>query len=186
MSTQDSPQVFGPHQLCEEQTPGGANPLRRTSDRVEAGPSRFQLVMLVLGLPAASVSAGLAAYGSAMRTVEAQSAQRHRVTARLTSAPESAPRSAADEKQKVQVSWTGEGGRQQTRTARVPLDKAVGSTARIWVDHSDRCAYRLRRCTQGDESALDRRTYAQRDGEREPAEPLWSARFHRRQARRQR
>ncbi|MXM64673.1 hypothetical protein GR925_14760 [Streptomyces sp. HUCO-GS316] len=204
MSPRDSPQACGPHPAREEQTPDGANPLRRTSARVEAWCSRFQLVMLVLGLPAASVSAGLAAYGSAMRTVEARSAQRHRVTARLTSASESAPGGAADENQKVQVSWTGGGGRQQTGTVRVPLDKAVGSTARIWVDREGSVQdppmfagdakangwlmggmTAVGMCSgfvvarKGMSPALDRRRYAQWDGEWEPAEPLWSARFHR-------
>ncbi|MGX5186171.1 hypothetical protein ACWKT5_26130 [Streptomyces avermitilis] len=92
------------------------------------------LLVLVLGLPMAAVCAGLTAYASAMRTVQVRSAQRHQVTARLTSAPDVAPGSATDEKHKAQVSWTGQDGRQQTATVRVPLNKTSGSTVRIWVD----------------------------------------------------
>ena len=91
-------------------------------------------VVLVLGLPAASASAGLAAYASTMRTVHARSEQRHRIIAQVTSAPEEAPGSAADGKRKVQVGWTGKDGRPQTGTARVPLDRTAGSVVRIRVD----------------------------------------------------
>ncbi|MFK4106305.1 hypothetical protein ACI2L1_40890 [Streptomyces sp. NPDC019531] len=204
MSTQDSPHASGPHRPRREQhPPKGPNPLRRTSDRVEAWYSRLLLLVLALGLPVASVSAGLAAYESTMRTVQAQSAQRHQITARVTSAPEAAPGSASDEKQTVRVSWTGKDGRQETGTARVPLDKTVGSTVRIWVDREETvqeppmpagnatatgwltggltalgvfAGFVAGR--KGVRLALDRRRYAQWDAEWDLVEPLWSARFH--------
>lgn len=135
MSAQDPPHASGPHGPHKEQPPPrGANPLRRTSDRAEAWCSGFLLAVLVLGLPVASVSAGLAVHESTMRTVQAQAAERFQVTARVTSAPEAASGAAADEKQKVQVRWTDKDGRQQTGSAPVPLDKTAGSTVRIWVD----------------------------------------------------
>jgi hypothetical protein len=205
MSTQDSPHASGPHRPHREQHRSkGANPLRRTSDRVEAWCSGLLLLVLVLGLPVASVSAGLAAYESTMRTVQAQSAERHQTTARVTSALEAAPGSAADEKQTARVSWTGEDGRQRTGTARVPLDKTVGSTVRIWVDREGTvqdpptsagnatatgwltggltavgvCAGFVT-VRKGVRLALDRRRYAQWDAQWDRVEPLWSARFHR-------
>jgi len=202
MSAQDSPHASGPHRPNQKHPPKGTNPLRRTTDRIEAWWSGFLLLVLVLGLPMASVSAGLAAYKSAMRTVQGQSAERHQVTARLTSAPDAAPGSAADEKQKVQLSWTGKDGRQQTGTAHVPLDKTAGSTVRIWVDgegtvqdppmsaaNAKATGWLMGGMTavgvyagfvavrKGMHVALNRRRYAQWDTEWDLVEPLWSARF---------
>jgi len=205
MSAQDPPHASGPHRPHKEQPPpGGANPLRRTSDRVEAWCSGFLLAVLVLGLPAASVSAGLAVHESTMRTVQAQSAERFQVTARVTSAQKAASGGAADEKQKVQVGWTDKDGRQQTGSAPVPLDKTAGSTVRIWVDREGTVknpplsasnakagGWLMGGMTavgvyagfvaarKGMRLALDRRRYAQWDAEWDRVEPLWSARFHR-------
>jgi hypothetical protein len=204
MSTQDSPHASGPHRPHQERhSLKGANPLRRTSDRVEAWCSGLLFVVLALGLPVASVSAGLAAYESTTRTVQAQSAERHTTTARVTSAPEAAPDGAADEKQTVQVSWTGKDGRQQAGTARVSPDKTAGSTVRIWVDREGTvqdppmsasnatatgwltggltavCVYAgFVAGRKGVRLALDRRRYAQWDAGWDRVEPLWSARFH--------
>ncbi|MGX1910124.1 Rv1733c family protein [Streptomyces phaeochromogenes] len=202
MSAQDSPHASDPHRPHHEHPPRGANPLRRTTDRIEAWCSGFLLLVLVLGLPLASVGAGLAAYESAMRAVQVQSAERHQVTARLISVPGTAPGSAADEKQKVQVSWTGDDGRQQTGTTRVPLNKAEGSTVRIWVDrdgtvqeppmsadNAKAAGWVMGAMTavgvyaglvavrKGMHVALNRRRYAQWDTEWDLVEPLWSARF---------
>ncbi|MFI1731164.1 hypothetical protein ACH40E_18425 [Streptomyces acidicola] len=205
MSAQHSPHASGPHRPHREShPPKGANPLRRTSDRVEAWCSELLLVVVVLGLPVASVRAGLSAYESEMRTVQAQSAQRHQITARVTSAPEAAPGNAADEKQTVQVSWIGKDSRQQTGTARVSLDKTAGSTVRIWVDrggtvqdppmsasHATAAGWVTGGLTAAGvyagfvagrtrvRLALNRRRYARWDAEWELVEPLWSARFRR-------
>ncbi|MCX4903800.1 hypothetical protein [Streptomyces sp. NBC_00878] len=202
MSAQDSPHASGPHRPHHEHPRKGANPLRRTNDRVEAWCSGFLLLVLVLGLPMASVGAGLAAYESGMRAVQTQSAERHQVTARLISAPDTAPGIAADEKQKVQVRWTGNDGRQLTGTTRVPSDKAEGSTVRIWVDrdgtvqeppmsagNAKAAGWVMGAMTavgvyaglvavrKGMHVALNRRRYAQWDTEWDLVEPLWSARF---------
>lgn len=205
MSTQDPPpHASGPHRPHQEQhPPKGPNPLRRTSDRVEAWCSGLLLLVLALGLPAASVSAGLATYESTMRTVHTQTAERHQITAHVTSAPEAAPGSAADEKQAAQVSWTGKDGRRQTATVPVPLDKAAGSTVRIWVDregtvqdppmsaaNATATGWLTGSLTaiavytgfvagrKGMRLALNRRRYARWDAEWDLVEPLWSARFH--------
>ncbi|NGO47665.1 Rv1733c family protein [Streptomyces ureilyticus] len=205
MSAQDPPHASGPHRPHKEQPPPrGANPLRRTSDRAEAWCSGFLLAVLVLGLPVASVTAGLAVHESTMRTVQAQSAERFQVTARVTSAPEAASGGTADEKQKVQVRWTDKDGRQQTGSAPVPLDKTAGSTVRIWVDREGTVKNPPMSATnakaggwlmggmtavgvyagfvaarKGMRLALDRRRYAQWDAEWDRVEPIWSARFHR-------
>lgn len=204
MSAQDPPHASGPHRPHQEQhLTKGANPLRRTSDRVETWCSRLLLAALVLGLPVASVSAGFAVHESTMRTVQAQSAERVQVTAQVTSAPEAAPGSAAKEKQKVQLRWVGEDGRQYTGSAHVPLDKTAGSTVRIWVDREGTVQNPPMSASNADASgwltggmtaagvyagyvaarrgvrrALDRGRYARWDAEWDRVEPLWSARFH--------
>ncbi|MPY56026.1 Rv1733c family protein [Streptomyces spongiae] len=204
MSAQGSPRASGPQRPHQERRSSKrVNPLRRTSDQVEAWCSGLLLVVLVLGLPVASVSAGLAVHASTMRTVQAQSAERFQVTARVTSAPEAAPGSASVEKQRVRLSWTGEDGRQRTGTARVSLDKTAGSTVRIWVDregtvqdppmsavNAKAAGWLMGGMTavgvyagvvatrKGMRLVLDRRRYAQWDAEWDLVEPLWSARFH--------
>jgi hypothetical protein len=204
MSAQHPPHGSGPHRPHREHhPPRGANPLRRTSDRVEVWCSRLLLVLLVLGLPSASVWAGLSAYESTMRTVQSQSAERHRITARVTSAPDAASDSAAGGKQTARVSWTDQDGRKKTGTARVSLDKTAGSTVRIWVDkegtvrdpplsagHAAATSWLTGGLTalgvsvvvvagrKGVRLALNRRRYAQWDAEWELVEPSWSARFH--------
>lgn len=205
MSTQDPPQGSGPHRPHRDKhPPDGANPMTRRSDRVETWCSRLLLAVLVLGLPVASVSAGTAVHESTMSTVRAQAAERSQVTAQVTSAPEAAPGSAADERQKVQLRWTDEDGRQRTGTAQVALDETAGSTVRIWVDREGNVTVPPMSASnaqvtgwlmggmtaagvyagfvaarRGVRLALDRRRYAQWDAEWDRVEPLWSARFHR-------
>ncbi|GGT01234.1 Rv1733c family protein [Streptomyces chromofuscus] len=205
MSTQNPPHASGPHRPHKApRPPKGANPLRRTSDRVEAWCSALLLLVLAVGLPLASVSAGLAAHESTMRTVQIQSADRHQVTARVISAPDAAPGSAAGERQTVRVSWTGQDGRQQTGTTKVPLDTTAGSTVRIWVDRKEAvqdppmpkdnatatawlaggmtAVAVYAGCAAGRKGVrlvLNRWRYAQWDAEWDLVEPLWSARFHR-------
>ncbi|WP_371582145.1 hypothetical protein [Streptomyces sp. NBC_01314] len=204
MSAQDPPHASGPHRPDHKHPPKGANPLRRTTDRIDAWWSGFLLLVLVLGLPIASVSAGLAAYGSTLRTAQAQSAERHQVTARLTPAPDAARDGAADEKQKVRLSWTGADGERRTGTAYVSQDETEGSTMRIWVDRegtvkdppmsagdAKATGWMLGTMTavgayvvfvaarKSMRLALDRRRYARWDTEWNLVEPLWSARFRR-------
>ncbi|MFF9172412.1 MULTISPECIES: hypothetical protein [unclassified Streptomyces] len=204
MGTQDSPHASRPDGPQRQQRPAkGPKPLGRTTDRIEAWCSRLLLLVLVLGLPVASVSAGLAAHASTLRIAQAQSAQRHQVPARVTSAPGAAPGSAANEKQTVRVTWTGKDGRQRTGTAQVPLAVTVGSSVRIWVDRAGSVqdpplsasnatatgwltggltAVGVYTCyvtgRMGVRRALNRRRCAQWDAEWELVEPLWSARSY--------
>lgn len=114
--------------------PKGTNPLRRPSDRIETWSFRFLMLVLVLGLPVASVSAGLTAYQSQMRTVHTQAAERHQVSARLTSRPRAAPGGSGGATLWAQVRWTERDGGQRTGTASVLEGQTVGSAVRIWVD----------------------------------------------------
>ena len=90
---------------------------------------RVLMVVLVLGLPAAAVSAGLTAYEASMRTVRTQAAERHHVTARLTSTAEGGDWV----KRPAPVRWTDLNGVVRTGTALVKPGTPKGSTVRVWV-----------------------------------------------------
>ncbi|WP_406164773.1 hypothetical protein [Streptomyces sp. NBC_00996] len=200
MSAPGSPSASGPPRPRKEDAPHGANPLRRTSDRFESWFRRVLMLFLVLGLPMAALSAGLTAYESSMRTVHAQAAERHEVTARLASNVLGDDRS----KQTAQIRWTERNGVVRTGTALVEPGTSKGATVRVWVDRDGTItaapmnavtakangwfvggmtalcvvagfyAARAAMCL-----ALDRRRYAQWDVEWDLVEPLWSGRFRR-------
>jgi hypothetical protein len=201
MSAQGSPYESGPPSPNQEHTPRGPNPLRRTSDRVEAWFRRFLMLVLVLGLPVAALSAGLAAYESSMRTVQAQTAERHQVTARLTSEAKGATEAV---KQPAQVRWTDGDGTVRSGTALVESGTVKGATVRVWVDREGSLtsppmnAWNARTtgwfvggaaalgvvagcgvARSGMRRVLDRRRYARWDAEWDLVEPLWSARRRR-------
>jgi hypothetical protein len=202
MSAPASPSASGPHPPRRTHPSKGANPLRRTSDRIESWFFRFLMLVLALGLPAASLGAGLTAYESSMRTVQAQSAQRQEVTARLTSHAEGAQVGAEDARQRVQVRWTDRSGKERTGTALVKSGTAKGATVRVWVDRNGKLssppmtvsnatatgglvggmtavavATGLFAARAGMRLLLDRSRYAQWDTEWDLVEPRWSARF---------
>ncbi|KUO19297.1 Rv1733c family protein [Streptomyces dysideae] len=201
MSAQGSPYTSGPPPQRQEHVPKRANPLRRTSDRFESWFRRFLLLVLVLGLPVAALSAGLTAYESSMRTVHAQAAERQEITARVTSKVKGDTEVA---KQLAQVRWTDGKDTVRTGTARVKSGTPDGATVRVWVDQDGNLASapmntlnaRTTGWFVGGMAAvgvaagffavragvllvLDRRRYAQWDAEWDLVEPLWSGRFRR-------
>lgn len=201
MSAHNSPQASGPPSPNPEHTSQGANPLRRTSDRFESWFRGFLMLVLVLGLPVAAFSAGLTAYESSMRTVQAQSAERQEATARLTSNIKGV---TPDGKQQAQVRWTDGNGTVRTGTTLVKSGTPKGATVQVWVDRDGSITgppmSRLNATTTGwfvggmaaigvgagffaaragVRRVLDRRRYAQWDAEWNLVEPLWSARFRR-------
>lgn len=201
MSAQNSPYASGPSPSRREPSPKGTNPLIRPSDTLESWIRRFLMLVLVLGLPVAALSAGLTAYESSMRTVQAQSAERQEVTARLTSSVKGA---TADGKQQAQVRWTDDKGKVRTGTTLVKSGTPEGATVPVWLDREGTITsapmtsltattngwfvggmaavgavsgfYALR---GGTRRVLDRRRHAQWDAEWDLVEPLWSARFRR-------
>ncbi|MEU9571020.1 hypothetical protein AB0D62_14215 [Streptomyces massasporeus] len=201
MSAQNLPYASGPSPSRRELSPKGANPLLRPSDRFETWIRRFLMLVLVLGLPVAALSAGLAAYESSMRTVQAQSAERQEVTARLTSSVKGA---TADGKQQAQVRWTDDNGKVRTGTTLVKSGTPAGATVPVWLDREGAITspptttltattngwfvgglaavgvvggyFALR---GGTRRVLDRRRHAQWDAEWDLVEPVWSARFRR-------
>ncbi|GGR84151.1 membrane protein [Streptomyces humidus] len=200
MDAQGSPYTPGPPSRRGEDTAKGANSLRRTSDRFECWFRRVLLVVLVVGLPMASVSAGLAAYEASMRSVRVQAAERHQVTARLTSAVKGSDWA----KRPAQVRWTDADGTARTGSALVKPGTSKGAAVRVWVDRAGNVvtapattlnatasgwliggmtafgvaagSYAAR---EGMRRVLDRRRYAQWDAEWDLVEPRWSARFRR-------
>ncbi|MFG2030754.1 hypothetical protein [Streptomyces sp. NPDC048825] len=201
MSAQNSSHASGPPPPRQEHASKGANPLRRASDRFESWVRGLLMLVLVLGLPVAALSAGTTAYESSMRTVQAQSADRQEVTARLTSNVKGV---TTDGKQQAQVRWTDDNGTVRTGTTLVKSGTPKGATVRVWVDRDGGLTSppmsELNATTTGwfaggmaaigvgagfyaartgMRHVLDRRRYAQWDAEWDLVEPLWSARFRR-------
>lgn len=199
MSAQGSPHASGPRSPRHESASKRANPLRRTSDRIETWCSGFLMLVLALGLPVASLSAGLSAYESSMRIVQVQSAERQEVSARLTSNVKGDSDVA---KQSAQVRWTDKDGTARTGTTLVKSGTPKGTTVRVWVDRDGHltsppmsalnarttgwfaggmtavgAAAGWYAARAGMRWALNRRRYAQWDAEWDQVEPLWSARF---------
>ncbi|MFI7497957.1 hypothetical protein ACIBVL_05485 [Streptomyces sp. NPDC049687] len=201
MSAQGSPYTSGPPPRRGDHEPKGANSLRRASDRFECWFRRALIVALVLGLPAVAVGVGLAAYDASMRTVRAQAAERHRITARVTAGVESDDGWA---KRAAQVRWTDRDGRVRTGAVLVKPGTPRGTTVRVWVTGDGTVttapastldaraggslvgglaafgvAAGSYAAWAGVRLLLDRRRYAQWDTEWDLVEPQWSARFHR-------
>ncbi|MFB8754597.1 hypothetical protein VSS24_03030 [Streptomyces nigra] len=181
--------------------PARANPLRRPSDRFEWWFRHLLLVLLVVGLPVATYGAGTTAYEASMRTVRAQAAQRHEVTARTST---DVPREDEGAKQPVQVRWTDVDGVVRTGAALVEQGTSKGDAVRVWVDRDGHVTGPPRNTLdatttgwfagamaalgtvltthllwKGTRLLLDRRRCARWDAEWDRAEPLWSARFRR-------
>ncbi|MEV3912237.1 Rv1733c family protein [Streptomyces canus] len=201
MSAQGSPYASGPPSRRGDHAYKGANSLRRTSDRFECWVRRVLMVVLVLGLPAAAVSAGLTAYEASMGTVRSQAAERHQVTARLTAGVQSDEGWA---KRPAQVRWTDTNGVVRTGAALVKPGTPKGATVRVWVTREGTVtspptstlnatsrgwmvgamaafgvAAGSYAALAGMRLVLDRRRYAHWDAEWDLVEPQWSARFRR-------
>ncbi|MGG7569351.1 Rv1733c family protein [Streptomyces sirii] len=202
MSARGSPDASSPHPPRHGHPPEAANPLRRTSDRVESGVFRLLMLLLVFGLPVASTCAGLAACDSSMRAVQAQSTERYEVTARLASNVEGVQRRTENAEHRAQVRWTDRNGKERTGIALVKGGTPEGATVRIWLKRDGSIssppmtvrdatatgwlvggmtavgvASALFGARAGMRLVLDRRRHAQWDAEWASVEPRWSARF---------
>jgi hypothetical protein len=198
MSTQGSPYTPGPSPRRGDHAAKGANSLRRASDKFECWMRRVLMVVVVLGLPAAAVSAGQTAYEASMHTVRTQAAERDQVTARLTSTAKGGDWA----KRPAPVRWTDVNGVVRTGAALVKPGTPKGSAVRVWVTRdghiTDPPTTTLNATTSGwlvggmaalgvaggsyaawagMRLVLDRRRYAQWDAEWGLVEPRWSTRF---------
>ncbi|NGO67236.1 hypothetical protein [Streptomyces boncukensis] len=181
--------------------PARENPLRRPCDRAESRLNCLLLLVLVIGLPWSAVGVGLAAYDSSMRTMRAQTAERHQVTAELTSVRRDSTPGGTDQ---ARVRWTERTGVEHEGSAPVEPGTRVGTSIRIWVDRDGNvvrppmtaldakaagwamggltavagtAGYAAARAAT--RHAMDRWRYAQWDAEWDLVEPVWSARFSR-------
>lgn len=113
------------------------NPLRRTSDRVEATLLAILIAAFLCGAPLAGIAAGSAAAASSMRAEHAQRGA-HRVAAVLLQrAPgKSHPIFQAPLEPLVPAQWKAPDGTLRTGEIYAPAGAAAGSTVLVWTDRS--------------------------------------------------
>lgn len=134
MNTHGPRGAFGPQPPLLGRPAKGRNPLRRGTDRVQSWFTVLFVLVLVLGLPMAAISAGNAAYAAQMRAVHAQAAARHQTTARVIESSPGGPGQADTTDLRMgKVNWTGDDGARHTGVATVPGDAEAGAEVRVWV-----------------------------------------------------
>jgi hypothetical protein len=113
------------------------NPLRRTSDRIEAVLLAILIAAFLCGAPLAGIAAGRAAAAGSMRAEHAQ-AGAHRVAAVLLQhAPgKSHPMFQAPLEPTVPAQWKAPDGTLRTGEIYAPVGAAAGSTVLVWTDRS--------------------------------------------------
>ncbi|MFC8508764.1 hypothetical protein ACFU3J_19140 [Streptomyces sp. NPDC057411] len=122
------------------------NPLRRTTDLVEAWVAFTAALLLCLAVPAAGVAAGLSANASLQRSVRAQYAERVPTVARVVRVADEATGERADEaageqrlRPAVVADWTAPDGRRHTGTVTTTRQHAhPGDSFPLWTDRSGR------------------------------------------------
>ena len=116
-----------------------ANPLRRTTDRMEAALLAVLIAAFLLGAPLAGIAAGRAAAASNGRAEHAQ-ASVHRVAAvLLQQAPgKPHPMFQAPLDPLVPAQWKAPDGTPRTGEIYAPAGAAAGSTVLVWTDRSGR------------------------------------------------
>ncbi|WP_282692325.1 hypothetical protein [Streptomyces sp. CC208A] len=123
------------------------NPLRRTTDLVEAWVALAAVVALCVAVPVAALTAASSARHSLQRAVHAQQQGRAETTARvLRPAPTPPSAAAADEqsagqrfRRAVVATWTAPDGTPRTGTVTVSRGSgAPGDTFPLWTDREGR------------------------------------------------
>ncbi len=110
------------------------NPLRRTSDRLEAAISVGILLAFLICAPLLALAVSSWTYGVGLRTADAEHASWHQVTAvSLTSAPTDGYGGYAA---MVQARWLGPDGKQHTGEVSVPAGSKAGTRVTVWVDRA--------------------------------------------------
>ncbi len=114
------------------------NPLRRTSDRVEAAMVAAALILFLAGAPLLAVFAWHWADSAALRVQQRQRSSWHEVSAVVLASP----RPIVDigyggvTGSEVLARWTAPDGTARTGDVTAPASAQVGSTVRIWVNQS--------------------------------------------------
>lgn len=122
------------------------NPLRRTTDVIEAWVALTAAVLLCLAVPAAGVAAGLAANTSLQRSVRAQYEERVPTVARVVRLAEEGVGRRADEaageqrlRPAVVADWTAPDGSRHTGTVNTSRQYAhPGGSFPLWTDRAGR------------------------------------------------
>jgi hypothetical protein len=109
------------------------NPLRRSSDRVEAGIITALVVAFLAGTPLIALLAWRLTFNSAFTTLDAQHAGWHQVSAVLL---KDAPYGPYDTR--VPARWTGPGEQQRTGVIFARQGTPAGATVRMWTNASGR------------------------------------------------
>jgi hypothetical protein len=114
------------------------NPLRRTSDRIEAAIVASALIVFLIGAPLAALAAGHWAGAAALRLQRDQHASWHQVSAVLlaNASPTVNIGYGAGDTSEVHARWTAPDGTVRTGNVPAPVGAPKGSTVRIWVDQS--------------------------------------------------
>ncbi|HEY9371777.1 hypothetical protein [Streptomyces sp.] len=123
------------------------NPLRRTTDLVEAWVALVAVLLLALGAPGVGLWAGARADASLQRSARAQQLQRHPTTARVVREADAPAQTvqnpdAAGEREvrtAVVARWTGPDGSPRSGTVRtLARDPEPGDAFRMWTDTGGR------------------------------------------------
>ena len=110
------------------------NPLRRSSDRVEAGMLAALIIAFIVGAPLIALIAGRLTLSATFTTVQARQAGWRQVPAvLLTDAP-----AAGSVHPPVPATWTAPDGTARTGVVYPDPDARAGSTTPIWVTASGR------------------------------------------------
>lgn len=112
------------------------NPLRRTTDRVEAVIVGGLVVAFLAGAPLAAVAAGHAVYSAGSRTAHAQQATWRQVPAVL--AATAPPAGYRQFQVTVGASWTAPDGTRHTGTILTAPGTRAGRAVMVWVDTAGR------------------------------------------------
>ncbi len=115
------------------------NPLRRTSDRMEAAVVGWLAAALLVGVPLAALSAGRLSYDAGVSAQHAEQAWRQIPAVLLIDAPDAAPDGPARAAGSLAY-WTAPNGAQRVGRVPAPPDARAGTVLRVWIDASGRLA----------------------------------------------
>jgi hypothetical protein len=113
------------------------NPLRRTSDRMEAAIVAWLAAALLAGVPLAALSAGRLSYDAGVSAEHAQQAWRQVPAVLLMDSPDAAPDGPA-RATGAGAYWTAPNGVPRAGRIPAPPDARAGTVLRVWVDASGR------------------------------------------------
>jgi len=115
------------------------NPLRRSADRLEVALRLIALIVILAGVPLASIGVGQAVYHAGLRQAQAERATEHQASAILTQpapAHGSPDPYSGEELAWVSARWVAPDGTIHYGPVLAAADARKGSTVTIWTDAS--------------------------------------------------